>query len=145
VNPKILTALIGVITVAFGFAGLARPDLVMGFSQLAPLKPSEPIGALGEVRAVYGGMVVGVGLSTLWASLDPVGRRPSLMLLGVLWLCVFAGRMWGVVVDGNPGLMGWLNAALELVAGVLLLAAPYMRGSAPDVGPVASAASPEPY
>jgi hypothetical protein len=145
VNGKIIAALIGVVTIAFGIVGLVWPGQVMGFAQLAPLVPTQPIGALGEIRAVYGGMLVGVGIATLWAALDPVGRRPSLVLLGALWLCVFGGRMWGVVVDGNPGVMGWVNAMLELTGGVLLLVAPYMRGGAADVTPVATAASPEPY
>jgi hypothetical protein len=145
VNGKLVAILIGVVTIAFGIAGLVWPQQIMNVAQLAPLVPTQPIGALGEIRAVYGGMVIGVGLSTLWAALDPVARRPSLVLLGVLWLCVFAGRMWGVVVDGNPGVIGWVNGMLELVGGVLLVAAPYMRGTSPDVTPVATAASPEPY
>jgi hypothetical protein len=144
VNGKIVAALIGVVTIAFGIVGLAWPSQVMGFAQLQPLVQTEPVAALGEIRAVYGGMLVGIGIATLWAALDPVARRPSLLLLGVLWLCVFAGRMWGVIVDGNPGLMGWVNGLLELVAGVLLIAAPYMRGHAADVTPAPTAESPEP-
>lgn len=142
-NPKILTALIGIITIAFGVAGLVYPAQVMDFAELAAETPTTPVAALGEIRAVYGGMLVGLGIATVWAALDPVTRRPTLTLLGILWLCVFGGRMWGVAVDGNPGLVGWLNATMELVAGTLLVAAPYMGGRTAEPIPYTSAASPE--
>ena len=142
-NPRSLVAIVGVATVLLALVGLVYPSQIMPFSNLAPLVPTNPAAAYGEIRAVYGGMLLALGGYTLWAATNPWRHRQLLNLVGTAWLCVFAGRMLGVAVDGSPGLVGWGNAALELVAAVNLLAAPVV-GSAPEALPAPSAAAPEP-
>jgi hypothetical protein len=50
-------------------------------------------------------------------------RRESILLLALLWLGAAAGRIFGVSVDGNPGLFGWLALAVEVAIGGALVAA----------------------
>ena len=67
-----------------------------------------------------------IGAFTLWAAMAPREHRSVLNLIGCMFLGVFAGRMIGISIDGNPGLFGWLGGVLELVGGCLVLAAPHM-------------------
>lgn len=143
-NTRVLVALVGVGTVAVGLAGLLYPASILPLTGLAPSLPTEPAGAFGEVRAIYGGMLLALGGFTLWAATNPWRQRVVLNLVGTAWLCVFAGRMLGVAFDGNPGIYGWMNAALELVAAVVLLGAPVFGTAPAEQLPVPSAAAPEP-
>jgi hypothetical protein len=128
-QPGLITGIIGVVTIGFGIVGLLKPGLVMGLAGLSFVSASEHAGALGEIRAVYGGMPLVLGAATLQAALDPAGHRERLTLLGLIWLGICAGRLFGVSIDGSPGLMGWVNAGLELTAGVLLIAASRMKAA----------------
>jgi drug/metabolite transporter superfamily protein YnfA len=124
VNPRVAAALAGVVTLALGTAALVYPERVMGLLGFSVQNASHAAATLGEVRATYGGIFVVLGIYTLLASANPSLHRGRLVFLGLLWLGALAGRLFGVSVDGNPGLPGWLSAAFELVVGgTLLLAA----------------------
>lgn len=143
-NTRVLVGLVGLLTVALALVGLLSPGSVLPFTGLTPALPTEPAGAFGEVRAIYGGMLLALGGFTLWAATNPWRHRLVLNLVGTAWLCVFGGRMLGVAFDGNPGLYGWLNAALEFLAAVVLLGAPVFGTAPAEHLPVPSAAAPEP-
>lgn len=142
-NPQIFVALVGLVTLVLGAVGLAYPAQVMPFANLMPLVPTDPASAYGEIRGVYGGQLIALGAFTLWAATNPWRHRTVLTVVGTVWLSVFTGRMFGVAVDGSPGLVGWGNAALELVAAGVLLGAP-MLGRADETLPSPTAAAPEP-
>ena len=133
-NPRIATGLVGAVTVLLGLAGLTQPLRVLAFTGFMVENASRSAGALGEVRATYGGIFVVLGVYTLLATVNPVAHRSRLVLLGFVWLGACTGRLFGVSVDGSPGLFGWLAAAFELVmGGTLLLAA---LGASAAVGPL---------
>jgi hypothetical protein len=124
-NPRIVTMIVGVVTFVLGLMGLLMPQTVMermiGFD-VSPAFPRN--GVIGEVRATYGGLFTVLGAVTLLAALDPASHRARITLIGLLWLGICAGRLLGVSLDGNPGPMGFVAAAIELVmGGALLLAA----------------------
>ncbi len=125
-NAKLWLALVGIVTVVLGLIGLMYPLRVMEIASFAPRIPTEPAAALSETRAIYGGLFVVIGAFTLWAATAPREHRSVLNLIGCIWLGVFAGRMIGISIDGNPGLFGWLGGVLEVVGGSLVLAAPHM-------------------
>lgn len=122
-NVRLVTAVVGTLTLLFGLAGVFYPAIVMGFANLAPASESMRAAALGEVRAIYGGTFTVLGVFTLRCASNPSLHRGTLLMIAVLWLGIFGGRMVGVVVDGNPGVLPWVGGALELLAGSLLLVA----------------------
>ena len=120
-NPRITAVVTGLVIVILGVAGLFYPERVMGLLGFAVLNPSHAAGALGEVRATYGGLFLVMGAYTVLAAMDPVGNRGRLLFVGLLWLGTGAARLFGVYVDGNPGVPGWLSVAFELVMGGALV------------------------
>jgi Domain of unknown function (DUF4345) len=126
-NGRVVTAAIGVLTVAFGLAGLTYPLHVMDWVGFSPLMTKPNAGTV-EARAVYGGLFLVLGVFTLWAATSPRAHRGELLLIACLWLGLFGGRMVGVSIDGSPGLLNTLGALFELVVGCLLLAAPFLNG-----------------
>lgn len=126
-NPRLLTGAVGALTLLFGLAGLFYPAIVMSFANLSPVTESMRAAALGEVRAIYGGAFTVLGAFTLRCASHPSLHRGTLLMIAVIWLGIFGGRMIGVVIDGNPGLISWAGGALEILAGGLLLAASMSR------------------
>jgi hypothetical protein len=130
-NGRVVTAAIGVLTVAFGVAGLIYPLHVMDWVGFSPLMTKPNAGTV-EARAVYGGLFLVLGVFTLWAATSPRRHRSELLLIACLWLGLFGGRMVGVSIEGSPGLLNTLGALFELVVGCLLLAAPFLNGGTPE-------------
>ena len=122
-NARVAAIVVGTITLALGLAGLIYPERVIGLLGFAVQNASHTAAALGEVRATYGGIFLVLGVSTLAAAGNPSAARWRLVLLALVWLGALAARLFGVSVDGNPGLAGWLSAAFEAVMGGTLLAA----------------------
>ena len=132
-NPRAVAGTLGAITAIMGVAGLASPERVLTFVELAPLTPTQPVAALCEARAVYGGFFTVLGAFTLWGALDPPANRATLLMAGFLWLGLCAGRGLGIAIDGGPGLMGWVGLAWEATFGTLLVRA--SLGSASEAAP----------
>src|SRR5512144_3076527 len=112
-NPKIIAGVIGAVTLVLGIAGLFYPLQTMHLVGYGFTNPENRPGTLGEVRAVYGGLMVAAGAFTLLAAPDPHRHQGWLVLLGLLWICTASGRVLGVVLDGNPGIVGWLSVVTE--------------------------------
>lgn len=123
-NARIVTAVIGILTILLGVTALVAPQFVMDRLVGFAVHPSFSANFVrGEVRAAYGGFLTVLGFLTALAAADPGANRARIFRIGLLWLGVCGGRLVGVVVDGNPGLWGWLSALVELAAGGLLIAA----------------------
>jgi hypothetical protein len=132
-NPRVTAAIAGTIILLLGLAALFYPERVLGMLGFTILNPSHAAGALGEVRATYGGVFSVMGLFTLLAAMNPGAHRGRLLFVGLLWLGACAGRLIGVFVDGNPGLFGWGALVFELLlGGALVLAA---QSATPEVDP----------
>jgi hypothetical protein len=124
-----MTIAFGLLTVALGCIGLLDPRLVMGFVGFAPVSASYGSAVLGEARAVYGGLFIVLGIYTFLSGLNPALHRGRLVFIGLLWLGMSAARLFGVAVDGSPGLKGWGNIAVEILIGATLLFAAWTRTS----------------
>jgi len=120
-NPKILVGVIGAFTVLLGVLGLFYPTQAMQIVGFGYTNPQNLPGTHGEVRAVYGGMVLVAGIFTLLSAPDPRANQGRLLLIGLLWIGACSGRMLGVFIDGNPGVIGWLSAVVEIVGGGALI------------------------
>jgi protein-S-isoprenylcysteine O-methyltransferase Ste14 len=137
-NSRVIVAIVGAVTVLLGLGGLLYPESVMRLVGYGYPSPPNIPGTLGEVRAVYGGMLIVAGAFTLLAASDPRAHQGRLLLLGLLWIGAAAGRLFGVLVDGNPGLLGWLSVVVELGGGGALLYA----SQAPEGGAAQEPATP---
>lgn len=130
-NPRITTIVIGVLTTIMGVFALIYPEMVMsqvtGFG-VAPNFPATFV--LGEVRAAYGGVFTVLGIYTILAAMDPATNRGRIVMIGLVWIGACLGRLYGVVIDGNPGWWGWLSAAFEAVIGGTLVAVSQMTPEA---------------
>jgi drug/metabolite transporter superfamily protein YnfA len=136
-NPRLAAGIVGSLTLLMGLAALIYPERVLGFLGFAVFNASESAAALGEIRATYGGIFVVLGIFTLLATGNPAAHRSRLLLLALIWLGALAGRLFGVSVDGNPGIFGWLSALFEAAMGGMLLAAALARESQPALEPTA--------
>ena len=126
-NSRIVAIIVGIIILALGLAGLFYPDRIMGVLGFSILNASHSAGALGEVRATYGGIFVVMGVYALLAAMDPAAHSARLLFIGLLWLGACGGRLVGAYVDGNPGLPGWVAVAFELLIGGALVAAALIK------------------
>ena len=129
-NARIVVGVVGAITQLLGLGGLFRPEWVMNFVGYAVASNAPTTLVRGEVRAVYGGMLIVGAVFTLLSAPDPREHQGRLLLLGFLWLGAAAGRLLGVFVDGSPGIFGWLSLALELSGGGALIVASQAAGRA---------------
>ncbi len=134
-NPRIVVAVIGGFTAAFGLGALLYPAGFMHFLGYEVGANASASFLLGEFRGVYGGLMVVAGAVTMLCMPAPRANAGRLMLIAMLFAGVGTGRLFGVFVDGNPGAFGWLSMVLEFGgAGLLVFAA-----QAPDVPPTATA------
>ena len=129
-NARIVVAIVGAITLLMGLCGLLRPEWVMNFVGYEVAKNASKTLVYGEVRAVYGGLLIVAAVFTLLSAPDPREHQGRLLLLALLWIGAGAGRLLGMFVDGNPGIFGWLSLALELGGGGALILASQAPGPA---------------
>ena len=122
-RPTVIAVALGLLTVAFACVGLLNPGLVIGFVGYGFISTSKQVAVLSEVRAVYGGLFLVVGLYTLFAGFNPSAHRSRLLFIGLMWLGLCSGRILGISIDGSPGFNGWASAVLELLMGTGLLVA----------------------
>jgi len=141
-NARVIVAVVGVVTLLLGIAGLVYPEEVMRFVGYAYPNPPNLPGTRGEVRALYGGLMIAAGVLTLLAVPSPQANQGRLLLLGLLWLGAGGGRVFGVFMDGNPGLIGWLSVVAELGGGGALLFASQFAARSVPTAPGGSEAPP---
>ena len=142
-NARIVVAIVGAVTLLMGLCSLFRPEWVMNFVGYAVASNAPATLVRGEVRAVYGGVLIVAAVFTLLSAPDPREHQGRLLLLGLLWIGAGAGRMLGVFVDGNPGIFGWLSLALELGGGGALVVASQAAGRTPmPIAPAGGEAPP---
>jgi hypothetical protein len=110
---------------ALGFAAagllfLLRPAFATGLIDLAVTGPT----GWSDVRAIYGGLELGVAAVLAYCAVRPAHLRPGIVLLLVTLGGMLLGRATSLSVDGMPGAFGWLLLAIELALfAVALLAA----------------------
>lgn len=119
-NVRLTAAITGAIILALGLVGLFKPEAVPGMVGFGMIDASNRALALGEVRAMYGGLFVAMGICTLWVAVDPAAYRDRLLVVGLLWLGLGLGRLFSVSFTGNPGVFGWLFCVFEVGLGSVL-------------------------
>jgi Domain of unknown function (DUF4345) len=120
-KPVAIPTAVGLLTLALGCVGLFDPLMVMGFVGLDTASASYGAAVLSEVRAVYGGLFAVIGIYTLLAALSPGNHRPMLLFISFMWLGLCGGRLFGIWIEGYPGVKGLVSAGFEFAMGVGLL------------------------
>lgn len=134
-NPSVLAAIPGVLSILLGSAALAMPQVVLNTLGFVVANQTTPAGALGEIRGTFGGLFVVLGIATLQAAFRPFVHKSRLWFIAFLWLGVAAGRAFSISLDGDPGLFGWGSLAFEAIMSLLVFLAAAM--AVPDVEPAA--------
>lgn len=141
-NPSMVVAIIGVLTVVLGLGGLVSPEFVMHSVVGFAVDPAFSENFVrGEARAVYGGLFSVIGLHTLWGAMHLQAHRQRVLLVGSLWLGLGIGRLIGIAVDGGPGALGWFSVAFEAAIGGTLLACAFTAGRRVEIGHGATSAA----
>jgi len=109
---QILKVVAALATVATGALSLFAPQSVFGFTGLAAPGPR----GITEIRAVLGGLFIGLGLAPL------IWRQPATYrMLGIAYLAIFAVRFVSLFVDKSFEQSNYISLVVEVVLGVILI------------------------
>jgi hypothetical protein len=67
-----------------------------------------------DIRATYGGMVLGIAVFFAWAALAPERTKAGLVSLAFVYGGLALGRIVAIATGDRPGSMMWLFLAIEL-------------------------------
>jgi hypothetical protein len=98
----------------FGCWLLVQPE---GLSGLGIYLPSDT--AKVEIRSMYGGFEIGLGMFFLLAVMRPSWHRPALMLQAITLACLGSTRLITTLLASNPHPLLYWFAALELTAALI--------------------------
>jgi hypothetical protein len=76
---------------------------------------------LTDLRAIYGGLQIGLGVFLLWCRSDPARTAAGLLALGLAIGSVGALRVLGLIVDGEPNAFHAANLAFEVATTALVV------------------------
>jgi hypothetical protein len=99
-----------------GLVALARPERVVATFGTRSLTRD----GRNEVRAVYGGFGVAVGVLLLVSVGLPAIQAGVWLAVAVALLGMACGRLASLVIDGAPGPQPWLFLVVELFLAALL-------------------------
>ena len=69
-----------------------------------------------DLRATYGGMMIGLGLLLFILANNVSTIKVGLLAVFILMLCMALGRIIGIVIDGEPNQLMYIYLSLELLA-----------------------------
>ena len=105
---KIIAALA---TAATGLLALVKPSAAYGFTGLNAAGPR----GLSEIRAVFGGLFIGLGLAPFFIGAE------TYTMLGIGYLAIAAARTFSIVFDKSYAQSNWTSLGIEIVLGVVLV------------------------
>jgi hypothetical protein len=109
---QILKVIAALGTIATGLISLFRPSSVTGFTGLSAPGPR----GITEIRAVLGGLFVGVGLAPLLLK-EPAAYR----MLGIMYLAIAIARAVSIVVDKSFEQSNIISLVVEIIFGIILV------------------------
>ncbi len=105
---KIIAALA---TAATGLLAFVKPSAAYGFTGLNAAGPR----GVSEIRAVFGGLFIGLGLAPLFLG------ATAYQMLGIGYLAIAAARIFSIVFDRSYAQSNLISLVIELVLGVILV------------------------
>ena len=79
--------------------------------------------ARADIRAIFGGMELGIAAFLVWASMDPVRYRSGAVAMSAVFGGMVIGRIAGLILDGEPTVITGALLAAETVGLVVGLVA----------------------
>jgi hypothetical protein len=113
-----MIAVVAVFFLAMGAYALVVPGRVLSFFGVHV----ETVDGRNEVRAVYGGFGIAMGLVLALATHASTLRDGVLVCAAVALLGMAGGRATAALIDGRPGVFPLLFGAIEVTLAVMLLA-----------------------
>ena len=116
---RIILALVGIACALYGFFCLVSPQSVAGFTGMVLSDPS----AVTEVRAMYGGLQLGLGLLFIGFALRKGSVQTGLLILIVLMGSLALARLFGLISDGfsSYNLLGFVFESVSTILSVVAL------------------------
>jgi hypothetical protein len=111
--------------VLFGLYGLYAP---LQMAQIVDLGASTP-GAIGEIRAIYGGLFLALGLVIARGWFGGPLAAAWLRVVAMGYTGLFVGRVVSVAIDGPSGYTLFAGAFEIAIAGFFAWAATELRGA----------------
>lgn len=115
---KLILWLNAAVFAGFGLACILWPAEV---AELTTGAVPATTSALTDFRAVYGGMMLGIGLLLALTTRRTMATRVGLQAVVLILFCMAAARLIGILVDGSPNQYMLLYLVAEL--GMAALAA----------------------
>jgi hypothetical protein len=112
---KILLISGALIYFAFGFAFLFVPDIITTMDGI--ILPDRP--AANHIRAVYGGMEIGLGMLLIYFCFAKEGLRTGLIMLAFSIGATALSRLYGIVFDQGGNMSNILSCAAEFAFAVM--------------------------
>ncbi len=108
---------LAIVFIAFGGIALVDPSAMSG----PPGLDSSAPGATTEVRALYGGLQIGLGVLLVWSALDPARWASGLLAYGLLLGAVGDCRFIGLLIEGHWTRFHLFALGFEWITAVLAL------------------------
>ena len=102
---KIVAALV---TAATGLLSFVKPNVVYGFTGLT----AQGARGVSEVRAVFGGLFIALGLAPIWLN--------QYQILGYGYLAIAVTRIISIIIDKSYARSNFVSLAIEIVFGIVL-------------------------
>ena len=118
--PRIFLVLVSLAFLFFGVLGLVNP-----VGTVLPMDIAiETAQAKTELRATYGGLMLGIGIFLAYTAYDLNAVRLGLIAVICMLLVIGSTRLLGIAIDGTRTNLQWMLLCFELgpaVIGLLLL------------------------
>lgn len=98
-GPRIALAVLAVAHIGFGIWALGAPQQVAAMAELQPLTA----GAMGELRAVYGGLIIAMGAAIARGAMGGANAGVWLTVVALAYGGLASGRLVSLLADGASG------------------------------------------
>ncbi len=112
---RVILWICAVTFVGLGIALLLRPAEILAAVELTFETPT----AFADVRADYGGCILGIGCFLVWCALQPARIRTGLLCTGLVMSGYVIGRVYSLFVDGMPKPIIFILITVELAGAVV--------------------------
>ena len=113
---RIIVILNGAVALISGIACAVAPQALVDPAGLS----ATPAG-LTEIRAFYGGTLIGLGCFLIWCARETALTRAALLLMAVSVGSIGVLRVAGMLIDGAPTAYHAMNLAIEVTTVSLAL------------------------
>jgi hypothetical protein len=107
----ILKNIAALATAATGLLALVKPSATYAFIGLT----ANGVRGVSEIRAVFGGLFIGLGLAPLF-----LGEN-TYRMLGVGYLAIAVARLFSILYDKSYAQSNLISLAIEIVLGIILV------------------------